>query len=190
MKLLVLGGSFNPVHIGHLILAEEVAVQFGYDRVLLVPAFAPPHKALVEDPGPEERLAMLSLAVAKDPLFAIDDSEIRRGGPSYTIDTLAKIACDSALEGKPALVIGDDLADGFSSWRRPEEILRLADLIVARRSGKPFQLEYPYRLAGNLLIPISSTMVRDRVRMGGAWKWLVPEAVAHHIEKHGLYGLS
>ena len=113
MRLLVLGGSFNPVHIGHLIIADELRAEFGYDLVVLVPSLRPPHKELEEEPGPERRLAMLSLAVGEDPGIAVDDCELRRGGTSYTIDTLSDISSRYAIEGKPGLIVGDDLVRGF-----------------------------------------------------------------------------
>ncbi|HPE36708.1 MAG TPA: nicotinate (nicotinamide) nucleotide adenylyltransferase [Spirochaetales bacterium] len=187
MSFLVLGGSFNPVHIGHLIMAEEVATQFGYGRVILVPAFMPPHKDLVDDPGPEHRLAMLRLAVVGQELFSVDDCELRRGGPSYTVDTLADLIARLRPDGRPALLIGDDLAEGFTSWREPGRILGMARLIVARRSGLSYELGLAHESAGNLLVPISSTLVRQRVRDGGAWKNLVPPGVASYMDAHGLY---
>lgn len=183
----MLGGSYNPVHIGHLILAEELATEFGYDRALLVPARVPPHKALVDDPGPGTRLAMLGAATAGDPFFLIDDCELSRPGPSWTVDTLVHVTEAYDLDGKPALVMGDDLAGGFGSWRDPDGIAALADLIVARRGGAAFRLEYPHRLASNLLIPVSSTMVRARIASGGAWRHLVPEGARAFIAEHGLY---
>ena len=187
MRILVLGGSFNPVHIGHLILGEELAAEFGYDRVLLVPARVPPHKELRDDPGPAHRLAMLEAAVAGDGLFSVDDRELSREGPSYTVDTLRDILGSCPMDGKPGLVLGDDLAAGFPSWKDPEAILSMAELVVARRSGQPLDLAFPHRLAANLLIPVSSTLVRQRISAGGAWRHLVPAAAAAYITEHGLY---
>lgn len=188
MKLLMLGGSFNPPHIGHLLLAEELAFEFGYDRVALVPAFLPPHKALNADPGAEARLAMTEAAVAGDPLFMVDDCELRRGGVSYTVDTLDYLVSRYAPSGKPGLAIGDDLAPGFPSWKDNERILSIADLIVARRVlDPPGDLPFACRLARNSLVEVSSTLVRSRLAAGGPWRRLVPEGVARYIEDHGLY---
>ena len=105
MRFLILGGAFNPIHIGHLILAEELSVEFGYDRVLLVPSFQPPHKVLSDDPGPDARLAMLKAAVSSDPLFVVETCELDRGGVSYTVDTL-----DHLLAAHPLLP--DSLSGG------------------------------------------------------------------------------
>jgi nicotinate-nucleotide adenylyltransferase len=207
LRLLILGGSYNPVHIGHLILAEELACEYGYDRVLLVPALEPPHKALVEDPGADLRLAMLRASVEGDPLFIVDDCELRREGPSFTVDTIRHAIASYAPRGKPGLAIGDDLVSGFDSWREPEAILALADLVVARRggggrpvgAGRPDESmfldgkmapPFPHLRAANSLIPISSSLVRERIKSGGAWRRLVPDAAARIIEERRLYGLA
>lgn len=187
MKMLMLGGSFNPVHVGHLILAEEVAWQFGCERVALVPARQPPHKALRDDPGAQHRLAMLRAAVDGDELFAVDDCELLREGPSYTVDTLRQLRERYRPDGGLYLVIGDDLAQGFTAWREPGTILSLATLIVARRSGRPYDLALPHLRADNSLVPVSSSLVRSRIAQGGAWKRLVPEGARSYIERHGLY---
>jgi nicotinate-nucleotide adenylyltransferase len=191
MRFLILGGTFNPIHVGHLILAEELAVEFGYERVLLVPSFQPPHKVLTADPGPGARLAMLKVAVSADPLFIVEPCELERGGVSYTVDTLDYLLSTYAMAGKPGLVIGDDLASGFPFWRDPAGILARADLILARRTGgMPEDFAFPCRFASNLLIPLSSTMVRQRVATGSAWRYLVPDGVADYIREQHLYGLA
>lgn len=191
MRYLVLGGTYNPIHVGHLILAEELAVEFGYDRVILVPSFQPPHKSLSDDPGPEARMTMIHLAVASDPLFIVESCELDRGGVSYTIDTLKFLLLNYAMTGRPGLIIGDDLASGFAGWRDPAGIIAQADLILARRSGcMPENFGFPCRIASNLLIPVSSTLVRQRVTRAGAWRHLVPEGVARYIQDKRLYGFS
>lgn len=190
MRLLVLGGTFNPVHLGHLVLAEEVAWEFGYDRVLLVPASIPPHKALGAEPGPRVRLAMLGAAVDGDPRFIVDDCELKRGGISYSVETLAHVMEAWAPEGKPGFVIGDDLAEGFGTWRNPARICELADLIVARRGGASFKLDFPYKRAHNMILPISSTDIRTRIASGKPWRRLVPTATANYIESHGTYRVA
>lgn len=195
MNCLVIGGSFNPIHLGHLFLGYEVADEFGYDRVILVPSFIPPHKSIVDDPGADARLAMVRLAVSDDPLFRVDDCEIDRGGISYTVDTLDHIKESWQPRGKPGLVIGDDLVDGFGSWRDSERLARTCDLIVARRTATPCRplqavplLKYEHRVAHNLLLEISSTDIRSRIATGRPWRQLVPEEVVTYIENHRLYG--
>ena len=190
MRILLFGGTFNPVHWGHLVLAEELREEFGYDLVLFVPSARPPHKEVASDPGPEARRAMLSLALADNPRFAVDDCELSRPGLSYTIDTLRHIAARSDLEGKPGLVIGDDLVPGFPSWHEPAAIAAESDIIVARRdpaAERCPELCFPHRKASNRLIPLSSSEVRTRVASGRSIRYLVPEAVRLYIEEGGLY---
>lgn len=196
MAYLILGGSFNPVHLGHLIMAEELAAEFSCGRVVLVPARVPPHKSLDDDPGPALRVAMLRASVSGDSLFEVDDCELTRDGPSYTVDTLLNLR--RRYPGEEALLaIGDDLAAGFASWREPERIAELAGLVIARRPAAiaepggesgPAGFPYPHRLAHNSLIPISSSMVRSRIRGRGAWRRLLPEGAARIIADGRLYG--
>jgi nicotinate-nucleotide adenylyltransferase len=190
LRLLVLGGSFNPVHIGHLVVAEELRWEFGYDLALFVPSLRPPHKSLAEEPGGARRLEMLRLAVEHDGGFAVDGCEIERGGISYTIDTLQDLSSRYPLEGKPGLVIGDDLIPGFPAWRMPGELAEAADIICAHRSSaEELPLAFPHRYAHNSLIQISSSMVRERIAAGEPFRRLLPPAVFRYIAENGLYGL-
>lgn len=189
MRLLLLGGSFNPVHWGHLVLAEELREEFSYDLVLLVPAARPPHKELPSGgASPEERLEMLALAVAGNPGLAVDDCELKRPGASYTIDTIRGLPSRYPLEGRPGLALGDDLAPGFKDWREPEALAREAEIIVARRGGGPFDLPYEHRRASNRLIPLSSSELRERAAKGRSLRYLLPEAVRDYVYAKGLYG--
>ncbi len=192
MRLLVLGGSFNPVHLGHLMLAEEVAAEFSYDRILLVPSLQPPHKTLADDPGPGHRLGMVQAAVEGNSAYIIDSCELERKGLSYTFETLDHVVSTYMIDGKPGLVIGDDLAAGFSSWRNPEGICNLADLVLARRCGEPstLQARFRHRTAHNMLFPVSSTDIRSRIAAARPWRWLVPSQVAQYIEDHQLYRVA
>jgi nicotinate-nucleotide adenylyltransferase len=191
MTYLILGGSFNPPHIAHLILADEIACEFGYDRILLVPSLQPPHKNLVDDPGPQARLAMLQAAASTDPLLHVDPCELERGGVSYTVDTLSELVVAYAMVHKPGLIIGDDLAAGFQDWQAPQRIAEMTDIIIARRTDVAVPgFGYPHRLASNSLVPVSSTLIRRRVAEGGAWRHLVPAPVAAYIIEHGLYGVA
>jgi nicotinate-nucleotide adenylyltransferase len=190
VRLLVFGGSFNPVHLGHLVLAEELRSEFGYDLALLVPSRKPPHKELVDDPGAEHRLAMLRAACEGDPGIGIDDCELGREGPSYTIDSLDDIQRRYDVEGKPGLVLGDDLIPGFPSWRRPEAIAERSDIVCAHReSAEELPLAFPHRYASNSIVGISSSMVRQRIREGRAFRRLLDPAVYRYIVERGLYGL-
>ena len=191
MRILVLGGSFNPVHIGHLAMAEELRSEFGYDLTLFIPSLKPPHKSFVEDPGPERRLEMLRLAIGEDESMAVDECEIERGGTSYTIDTLAQLHERYDIEGKPGLVLGDDLIPGFPSWLRPAELASKADIICAHRStSEDLELPFPHRYAHNSLVQVSSTMIRERVARGGPFRRLLHPDVFRFIVEKGLYGLG
>jgi nicotinate-nucleotide adenylyltransferase len=188
VKLAILGGSFNPVHLGHLYLAES-ALQMGYDRLVLVPAFASPFKPGARDTAPQDRLDMLAASMPADPRFAVDDCEIRREGVSYTIDTITDIIDRYRPEGKPGLILGDDLAAGFTGWRSCEKIISLADIIIARRlSSKPVVFPYSYRQLDNAMLDVSSRDIRSRIQNGKSWRYLVPEGARFIIEDRRLYG--
>jgi nicotinate-nucleotide adenylyltransferase len=134
---------------------------------------------------------MVRAAVASDPMFLVDACELERGGVSYTVDTLEHLIAAYQMDAKPGLVLGDDLASGFPFWRDPEGIVARADLVMARRSGcQPADFVFPYRYASNLLIPVSSTLVRERIACGGAWHHLVPEEVSSYIRRYHLYGYA
>ena len=136
MTLAVLGGSFNPVHIGHLALADAVCAEFGYDKVLFVPTAEPPHKKPAADfASAADRLAMLRLAVAGNPRFEVSDAEIARGGISYTYDTLEEFSekYRGELSARIGLIMGSDLLSGFHLWQNADKIAENADLILASR---------------------------------------------------------
>ncbi len=201
MRLAVIGGSFNPVHRGHLALARAVREREGYDLVLFIPASDPPHKDLSPGAGDGDRLAMLELArldlaselaLPEPPAWLrVDDSEIVRGGVSYTIDTIRSLAIRfrDSLEGRIGLVIGDDLVAGFSSWKAYRELGEESDILLARRPGIS-QAAFPYRhkLLEGSFIEASSTTVREAILRGDpSWISLVPPSVSRYITHHRLY---
>lgn len=190
MRTAIFGGTFNPIHLGHLAIADEVIAQTDCDRVLFVPANIPPHKE-VDDPGARHRLAMIQASIAGDSRFSVSDCEIARAGVSYTIDTIRYLVGRGLVEPKPCLIVGDDLLQGFGGWKESAALLEECSLIVVHRQYKecvPFTA--PHRYLGNLRLPISSTLVRERVRAGGAWRYLVPNAARAIIQEQGLYGYS
>jgi nicotinate-nucleotide adenylyltransferase len=202
MKAAILGGSFNPVHMGHLFLAEAVISGLGYDRIILIPAFQSPFKPGAAGASPKDRLDMLAASIAGDPRLAIDDCEIKREGVSYTIDTIADIKRRYSPKAKPGLILGDDLAPDFSKWRRAREIADQADIIIAKRlftltndgdsssgnSRQGFEFPYPYTALDNEIMNVSSGLVRGKISAGENWRYLVPAGARYIIEDRGLYG--
>ena len=135
MRIAVFGGSFNPIHMGHLALADEVCVSLGYDRVIFIPTYIPPHKTFSDTVSAADRLEMVRLACEGDGRFTVDSCEIDRGGVSYTFDTVSWLEekYSGTLDGKIGLVLGDDLLPGFHLWYRAADLAEKCDLILARR---------------------------------------------------------
>lgn len=186
MRTVIIGGTFNPVHIGHLMLAEEVRLQEGFEQVVFVPSNKPAHK-VVNGTTVDQRLAMLRLALAGYQV-TIETCELAREGISYSIDTVRYVLDHYELSGRPALVLGDDLFASFDTWKDAAELSRIAELLVAHRtSAGRLTSVWPHRYLENKLLDVSSTEVRQRVAAGEAWRALVPPAVAAYIEDHGLY---
>jgi len=189
VKAVILGGTFNPVHYGHLFIADEVRSTFGYDAVILVPTNQPVHK----DPLPvlpaAHRLEMLRRAVQGHPEFIVVESEIKRGGPSYSIDTVEELVQKFALQEKPGFLIGDDLVEGFPAWKDARRLSQMVDLYVARRTlATPLLLEYPHHVVSNAILPISSSEIRRRISEGRTVRFLLPDGVLDYIKANKLYG--
>jgi len=193
----ILGGTFNPPHLAHLVCASEARSQLRLARVLLVPTGIPPHKQIDDEPGAAHRLEMCRRAIAghRDWLD-VSAIEVRRPGPSYTVDTLRQIHA-SRPGDELTFIVGGDMAWSLPAWHEPEEILRLAAMAVAERAGARRE-EVRARLAempgsdriGYIDVPrldISSSALRRRVRDGRRIDFLVPDAVAAYIEQEGLY---
>lgn len=191
MRMALLGGTFNPLHNGHIILAGEILNEFSYDRILFVPSFLPAHKDIAGDIEAADRLKMLQLSLEGIPWAEVSDCEIRREGISYTADTLHFVKENFELEGKPGLIIGDDLAEGFHRWRRTGEILEMADLIVAHRLfDKEIALQFPHRYAHNSIFVLSSSEIRDKITQDEDISPFIPEAAARYVRQRKLYRVS
>ncbi len=192
--LALLGGTFDPPHVGHLIVAAAAAHELGADRLLLVPARVPPLKERSVTPA-AIRLEMIRSAVADDPVLGVDDRELRREGTSYTVDTLRELR-EELGGGEPereiTFLMGADQLAELPRWREPEEVARLARLVVMARAGEePAEvdsgLEVAYEAVEVPRIDLSSTDIRRRVREGRPIRYLVPEPVREIIEWERLY---
>ncbi len=187
MKIGILGGTFNPIHYGHLILGEQVLGQLGLDRVILVPTYLPPHKSGAGVIAAERRLKMAELAVEDNPHFEVSDIEVRRKGKSYTIDTLRAVKKNYPSAGL-FFICGSDLVSEIPTWKDVGEIYKMATFVLAKRPG------YGKRLSGRRFVKIgvaqvdiSSSLIRDLVREGRSIRYLTPDSVIRYIEKNELY---
>ncbi|MBN1894405.1 nicotinate-nucleotide adenylyltransferase [bacterium] len=193
MRTGVMGGTFDPIHMGHLLLAETVRDECGLDCVLFVPASIPPHKT--DDPvsDPAHRLAMTALAVEGSDGLCVSDCEVRRGGVSYTVDTLRALSDLSDTKGDEFhLILGMDNLLDLHAWRDPDALFRLAAVIVMDRPGVPEEKADPrflsrIRRVRTPLIQISSTEIRARVKNGKSIQFWVHPAVERYILRNGLY---
>jgi nicotinate-nucleotide adenylyltransferase len=194
MRKLCFGGSFNPIHHGHLICARAVAEARGFDQVVIIPSALPPHKLHASELAPpQHRLEMCRRAVAGDSLFDVSDLELARPGPSYTIDT----ARDLRRRGwdHVAWLIGADMVPFLPMWHQPIDLLREVELVIVARPGWSFDWEaMPQAFQGLAaqvveapLIDISATMIRRRVEVGRSIRYLTPDPVVDYINAHGLY---
>jgi nicotinate-nucleotide adenylyltransferase len=207
----IFGGSFNPIHFGHLLLADQILEILDLDRLVFVPAAEPPHKLGADLAPARARLEMTALAVREHPRFEVSDVEIRRQGPSYTVDTLSELASEGHLH----LVVGSETFLDLLSWREPEEVARRARLVVVPRAGAEFDPEAPAaqkvlaglslppfaRAAAGLVVPegrapllvaaaslpISASDLRRRAGRGASLAYRLPERVINYIREHRLY---
>jgi len=192
----ILGGTFNPPHVGHLVMVLEALDQLDLDRVLLMPVAHPPHKEAPADPGADVRLELCRLAIGGEDRVDVSDLEIERGGASYTVDTLRALH-ERDPEHALTFIVGGDMAYSLPTWREPEAVLRLARLAVAERDGLRREdiaerLE-PLHDGDRVVyfdmprIDLSSSAVRDRVAAGRPIRYLVPDPVVDAIRARSLY---
>jgi nicotinate-nucleotide adenylyltransferase len=183
MRIGIYGGTFNPVHHGHLILARQALEEFKLDRLVFVPAAESPFKLQNHSAPAGDRLAMLQLAISGEDGFSVDPLEIDRGGVSYSIDTV-KLFRNRHPGAELFFLVGEDNADRLTEWHRFEELKKLAHFVVLSRSEDFQSPEYP---VVQRRIEISSTEIRNRVANQESITYLVPESVKHYIEEHQLY---
>lgn len=185
-RLGVFGGSFDPPHRAHRVVAEAALTQLELDAVLWIPARRPPHKPdriLAED---GDRLAMVELAISGEPCFRVDTRELERDGPSYTVDTLNSLRQEYP-DARLFLIIGADNLEGFPDWKQPGRIRELAQLVVYGRSGSPVDPEDDVVELDGGLWPDSSTEARERIEAGGDTDDVLDPAVQSYIRSHALY---
>jgi nicotinate-nucleotide adenylyltransferase len=212
----VLGGSFNPVHLGHLLVADELRETLALDQVCFVPARRPPHKPATDLAPAEHRYAMTALAIRGNPYFSVSDIELNRPDPSYTVDTLEELRRGAPPPAAFFLLLGSETFLDFLSWKEPQRIAGLARLAVVPRTGSGFDPDSlqaqkilqelgqerwvrvlpacrspePPRgvfLVSAISLPISASELRRRAREGRSLRYRVPEAVADYITTHRLY---
>jgi nicotinate-nucleotide adenylyltransferase len=172
-KIAIYGGTFDPVHHAHLILARDALEALSLDQVIFIPAAISPVKKTAPIASTELRLAMVEAAIASDPKFSVDDCELRRPPPSYTIDTVQEVQRRNA-DAAMYCLIGEDNVDGLKEWRRFSELEKVVQFIVLDRSGRPATHSYPVI---NRKVDISATEIRTRVAAGRSIRYFVPPAV-------------
>lgn len=195
-KIGVFGGTFHPVHNGHLALAKHAAEALGIDRVLFVIDRVPPHKTLAEGADDNDRLAILRLAVSDEPLFEVETMELEREGKSYSVDTLRELK-NRYPDSKLFFFMGSDMLNSFTTWRSPDEIAKLATLVCTVRGGQSggeeqtaADLRTRYNAEVILLEEVSSlssTIVRERIHNALPINDMLPDRAAHYIYLHGCY---
>lgn len=219
MKIAIFGGSYNPLHIGHAMVADIVIKELGYDKVLFVPTCNPPHKELHSGVTAVQRFEMVKAFCdsVEENCFAVEDCEIKRGGISYTIDTVNFLIekYKAVIEGKPALIMGEEIAAEFHKWKNPDEIADLCDLLIfprfqesvsknlteedcknkaAENYNGDFNTEfeksnfkYEFKYIETPAVSVSSTEIRYNIKNKKSFRYLVPEAVWKYIEQNKLY---
>jgi nicotinate-nucleotide adenylyltransferase len=194
-RLGILGGTFDPVHIGHLIIASYAAEALGLGRVLFMPAQTPPHKSRGDITPAEHRIAMVNLAIAGDDRFELSDLDLRSHGPSFTSDLLKRVHRELPAKDLFFIAGADSLKD-FPTWNEPEVILEHAQLAIASRPGTDVtdamldavpNLRNRSKLFESPLVEVSSSGIRDRVRKGASIRYVVPNQVERYIGNRGLY---
>lgn len=191
MDIGLFGGSFNPPHVAHLIVAEIARDQYGFEEVWWIPNATPPHKSSESLAAVEHRVAMTRRVVAENPAFRLCTIEIERAGVSYTVETLRTLQ-DQYPDTDFGLLLGSDSLDQFATWHEPEEIADRVPLVVYKRPGVIEEVAAPQfanhvRFVSAPVMEVSGTEIRSRRRAGRSIRYLVPDPVRAYIEEHDLY---
>lgn len=185
-KIGILGGTFNPPHIGHLMMANEALHALGLEEVRFMPNNVPPHK---ETSGATnaERLEMVRLAIADNPQFVVEPFEIEEGGVSYTYETMKKLVVREP-DCMFYFIIGGDSVQNLHTWYKIDELVQLVHMVGVKRPSSTASTTYPVQMIDAPEIDLSSTLVRERFKTGGTVHYLVPQSVEAYIREEGLYG--
>lgn len=185
-KIGILGGTFNPVHLGHLVIADQVLNQLGLEEIRFMPDFIPPHIDKKFTIDASDRVNMLKLATKDNDKFSIEMEEIEREGTSYTYDTMLKLK-QVHPENDYYFIIGGDMVNYLSKWHKIGELLKLVHFVGIKRANFPTESDYPIIWVDVPAIGISSTMIRSKNRCKESIKYLVPPLVEKYIKEHNLY---
>ncbi len=182
----ILGGNFNPVHYAHLVMGEQVGQALGLEKVYFMPEYLPPHIDEKETIPAVHRLAMLELAIAGNPRFAVETIELARKGKSYTVETMREL---TALhpDTNYYFIIGGDMVQYLPKWHQIDELMQLVTFVGVRRPGYPIESDYPIIWIDVPLMDVSSTTIRKKVEQGCSVRYLLPENVLHYIQEKELY---
>jgi nicotinate-nucleotide adenylyltransferase len=193
----VIGGTFDPIHLGHLIIAEEARTHLNLNRVVFVPAGQPPHKSVHQISSPERRLEMVRLAISNNEHFEVSRVDMDRMGPCYTVDTIRLLQETWGADTEIYFLIGSDSLVDLPTWHQPAQLLRLCHIVAVQRPGHQVDLRELDRLLPGAApaiqqidtptLDISSTEIRHRVRKQGSIRYLVPAAVEHYIHQNRCY---
>jgi len=184
----ILGGTFNPVHIGHLTIAQMVHEQLKLDKVIFVPSYLPPHKSGKRIVSPKDRSHMLRLAIKGNAHFKISDFEIKKKGKSYSIDTVSYLRDQYPKDAKFFFIIGSDLLPGLHTWRRIDDILKIVSFVAVNRPDfKGTRSKIKAKLIATPGLQTSSSYLRQRLTKGNTVKYLVPDDILQYIKKRRLY---
>ena len=188
MRIGILGGTFNPIHIGHLILAEEAHFKLKLDKLIFVPAFVPPHKSSLDVINAKDRLEMVRLAIEDNPDFGLSTFEIDSKKKSYSIDTLKEFRAIYGADAELCFITGSDSLKDLFSWKNINDIFKISKFIVANRPGYPIK-DVPKEVDTVVITPIevSSEDIRKRLSEGRSIRYLVTEKVRKYIADRKLY---
>ncbi|PIO83221.1 nicotinate-nucleotide adenylyltransferase [Loigolactobacillus backii] len=182
----IMGGTFNPPHIGHLIMAQTVGTQLGLEKIYFMPDANPPHEHPKNAISADHRVAMVKRAITGNPLFDIELAEVKRGGISYTYDTMSNLK-QQHPDTDYYFIIGADMVNDLPHWHRIDELLELVQFVGVKRPDFQVHSQYPVLWVDAPSLDVSSSMIRKRLACGLSIRYLVPDEVLDYIEREGLY---